>query len=118
MSHVAVVERFALNRKSLTLKISFTRDKSLPVPFDTERIPDRFELSLRCSNPKISGHINDMQCSLEIDSINIDDSKGVLSLVNDDGFPLVNLEIQYSSISIISNILEAVVSAIKGVETE
>ena len=114
MSHVAVVERVALNRRSMSMKISFTRDKSLPVPYDKESIPDRFNLTLRCMTPEISGHINGMQCSPEIDIINIDGATGTLTLVIYDGFPRVSIEIKYSSISISSNIPETVISSAKG----
>lgn len=115
MSHVAVVERVALNRRSMSMKISFTRDKSLPVPYDRESIPDRFDLTLRCMNPEISGHINSMQCSPEFDIISIDGSMGTLSLVIYEGFPRVSIEIKYSSISINSNIPETVVFSAKGI---
>lgn len=110
MSHIAVVERVALNRRSISLKISFTRDKSLPVPFDTERIPDRFELSLRCINPIISGHIHRLQCCPEIDSLTIDGSIESLFLVHYDGFPSGSIEIKYSSMSIIAHIPDTVIS--------
>ena len=115
MSHVAVVERVAINRRSMSLKISFSRDKSLQVPNDTESIPDGFVLTLRCMNPRISGHIDHMQCSPEIDIINIDGSTGLLSLVIYEGYPSVSIEIKCSSISISSNIPGTVISDVEGI---
>lgn len=116
MSHIAVVERVALNRRSMSLKVSFTRDISLTVPFDTKSIPDRFDLTMRCWNPEISSHCSIMKCCPEIESINVDGSKGTLSINTFNGGPLVNIEIQYSSIAISANIPESVISADK--ETE
>ena len=115
MSHVAVVERFALNRRSLSMKISFTRDKSLPVPNDTESIPDRFDLTLRCMNPEVSGHINSMKCSPEIDSINIDGSMGLLSLAFYEGYPSISIEIKYSSIAINAHVSGSDSTAVKDI---
>ena len=116
MSHVAVVEHVALNLRSMSMKISFTRDKSLPVPYDRISIPDSFDLTLRCMNPEISGHVNCMHCSQEIDSISIDGSTGRLSLNTYYGAPLASIEIKYSSIAISANIPEVVNSVVK--ETE
>lgn len=114
LSHVTVVERVALNRKSISIKISFARDKSLPVPNDSENIPDSFGLTLRCMNPRISGHIDNLQCSPEIDIINIDGCMGLLSLVIYEGYPKVSIEINFTSISINSHIPGTVCSADKG----
>lgn len=116
MSHVAVIERAALNRRSMSLKISFTRDKSLKVPNDTERVPDRFELTMRCWYPEMDGHCSLMKCSPEIESISINGSTGTLSLNTYMGFPLVNVEIRFSSITISAVIPESVITAEK--ETE
>lgn len=116
MSHVAVVERVALNLRSMSMKISFTRDKSLPVPYDRMSIPDSFGLTLRCTNPEISGHVNCVHCSPEIDSINIDGSAGRLSLNTYNGVQGASIEIKYSSIAISANIPETVISVVK--ETE
>lgn len=109
MSHVAVLERVALNRRSMSMKVSFTRDKSLQVPNDTESIPDRFELALRCMNPETSGSIYRMQCSPEIESINIDATKESLFLALYDGIEIGRIDISYSSISIIVHIPENVI---------
>ena len=116
MSHFAVVERAALNRRSMSLKISFTRDKALPVPNDKESIPDRFGLTIRCLNPDIAGHISFMKCFTEIDSININGSAGILSLNTYNRVPFVSIEIKYSSISISANIPETVISGVKDTE--
>ena len=113
MSHVAVVERIALNRRSISLKISFTRDKTLKVPYDTESIPDRFDLIMRCWNPEISGHFNFMKCLPEIESININGSTGRLSLNTYNVAPSVNMEIKYSSIAIRANIPGSVTSVVE-----
>ena len=118
MSHIAVVERVALNRRSISLKISFTRDKSLPVPYDTESIPDRFELSLKCMNPIISGSIHRMQCRPEIDCLTIDGSIESLFLVHHDGFPSGSIDIKYSSMSIIAHTPETVISVAERIESQ
>lgn len=112
MSHVAVVERVALNLRSMSMKISFTRDKSLPVPYDRISIPDSFDLILRCMNPEISGHVNFVRCSQEIDSISIDGSTGRLSLNTYNGGPLASIDIKYSSITISANNPETNISVI------
>lgn len=109
MSHVAVIARVALNRRSLSIKITFSRDKSLPVLNDRDSIPDIFDLTLRCMTPEISGHLNYMHCLPEIDSINIDGSTGTLFLDVYDGFPSFRIEIKYSSISITSHIPETAI---------
>lgn len=113
MSHIAVVERITMNRRSISMKISFTRDKSLPVPNDRESIPDRFDLAIRCVKPEVSGHINNMRCSPEIDSIVIDDSMRSIRLNIFNGVPIVRLEVKYSSIYIISHAPDDVVSVNK-----
>lgn len=72
MSHICTVTHFALNRKSLSMSMSFTRDFNLPVPFDSKRLPDIISISLRSIAPTISGNINDMTCLPGIDSLDID----------------------------------------------
>ena len=72
MSHICTVAHFALNRRSLSISMSFTRDYNLPVPFDSKRLPDVICISLRCLAPIISGDINGLTCLPEIDSLEID----------------------------------------------
>ena len=74
MSHIAIIDRIALNRRSMSMKISFMRDHSLPVPRDRKSIPDVFELAFRFINPIVSGNVYRMSCSWEINSIRIDGS--------------------------------------------
>ena len=105
MSHIAVVNRVALNRKSLSMKIAFTRDKRLPVPCDSDRIPDCFGLSIRCLNPEITSSVYDMHCTPEINSLLIDASKNTLSIIFDDG-GLSSINIIFTTITITSHVAD------------
>ena len=102
MSHIAVIEHLGLNRKSISFKISFSRDHSTPVPHDNKSIPDIFGLSIRCNNPKLSGHISKLHCLPDILSIYIDGLAQSMVIRFDDGF-LSSLHIEYSSITINSH---------------
>ena len=71
---------------------------------------------MRCWNPEIAGHFSFMKCSPEIESININGSTGTLSLKTYNGFPLISIEIKYTSMTISANIPETDIST--GDETE
>ena len=100
MSHICTVTHFALNRKSLSMSMSFTRDYNLPVPFDSKRLPDIISISLRCIGPTISGNINGMTCLSEIDSLDIDCSDNTIRIGTDDVCLWGRIEIKFKTMII------------------
>ena len=107
MSHIAIIDRIALNRRSMSMRITFTRDHSISVPDDREQIPDQFELMLRYMNPIISGHVHNLHCSPEINSICIDGFEKSVYLVLSDILS-GSITIKFSSLSLFAHIPENV----------
>ncbi len=100
MSHIGTVAHFALNRKSLSISVSFTRDYNLAVPFDSKRLPDNISISLRCIAPSISGDIHGLTCLPEIVSLVIDCPDNTIRIRLGDVCLWGRIEIKYKTVII------------------
>ena len=100
MSHIACLEHIGLHRKSLSMRISFSKDKEMKVPNDSRLLPDFFTLSLRCHKPVISGSVSRFTCMSEIESLAIDCGSKVLYAHVNDSIQYGRIEVGFSSMLI------------------